>query len=93
MNRGKLVWRRTPRGAWLADAHDNEDRMYVIRPAQDGWWWATARYRFSHELQELDLHRYLRDAKRAADRHHHARILESDDEDLKAYIERYPIPS
>lgn len=92
MRDGRLIWHRNPQTSnWYVEAHDNPDRLYVLRRCPFGWD-ATVEYRFAHEPQTLvDWYPILADAKRAADAHHHARILESDDEALKAYVRRFPI--
>lgn len=94
MNAGRLVWSRNGRtGAWFVEAADNEDRRYVVE-REGGGWRTVVKYRFGHEDVELGHRSFIKEAKRLADAHHHARIKESDDEALQGlrdYIARYPL--
>lgn len=90
MRDGKLMWHRRRQGGWYTNAHDNEDRFYIAERSEGGWVVSTQR-RFGSDAAGLGWHIYLKDAKKAADIHHHAKIRESDNDNLKAYIERYPV--
>ena len=93
MHDGKLVWSRNRNtGAWYVFAHDDEQILYVATPAAEstkyGAGWNLEVKRRHAESNWLGWHKKLRLAKAAADKHHHARILMGDDEDLKEYIRR-----
>jgi hypothetical protein len=90
MKDGKLIWSRRSEGDWFTSAHDDEYRWYIAQRSEGGWSVVT-QGRFGSNQVGLGWHIYLKDAKRAADKHHHQKIRESDNDNLKAYIERYPI--
>jgi hypothetical protein len=87
---GKLRWSHQRGGWWTAGAHDDEHRYYVAERSEGGWT-LTSKRRWQSDATGLGWYIYLKDAKLAADRHHHAMIRESDNENLKKYIERYPV--
>jgi hypothetical protein len=87
---GKLRWSKDRRGFWYTSAHDDENRYYIAQRSEGGWSVVTQR-RFGSDQIGLGWHIYLKDAKKAADIHHHQMIRESDNENLKKYIERYPV--
>jgi hypothetical protein len=88
MNNGKLVWHYGI-GRWYTTAHDDEQRRYVIfKDYYSGW---NLVIYSEHDEQEQGWHNFLKDAKREADSHHHAHIYESDNDNLKDYIQKYPL--
>jgi hypothetical protein len=88
MRDGKLVWSHNERTkTWYVHAHDDEDIIYVARPEPGGGWSLEVQRRLA-ESNDLGWHKKLSFAKAAADKHHRARILMGDDEDLKEYIRR-----
>jgi hypothetical protein len=91
MCEGKLRWSRKTNGGWYTFAFDDEYRYYTAERRHGGWD-AHVGIRFSKEPPKwLGWYIYLKDAKQAADKHHHKMISESDRDDLKDYIERYPV--
>ena len=87
---GKMRWSRNRRGGWYTFAHYNEDFFYTANRHHGGWN-LTFGQRFFGEPTWLGWFIYLKDAKQAADFHHHTKIREHGNDNLKAYIERYPI--
>lgn len=87
---GKLRWSKKPEGSWYTFCHDDEN-FYYIAYRQSGGWALGIGIRFMDKPKRLGLYIYLKDAKLAADIDHHRRIKECDNENLKDYIERYPI--
>jgi hypothetical protein len=91
MKDGKLMWSRKSNGGWYTFAFDDEYRFYTAE-RDNGGWSAYVGVRFSKEKPRwLGWFIYLKDAKQEVDKHHHKHIRESDRDDLKAYIERYPV--
>jgi hypothetical protein len=90
MRDGKLMWHHREGGWWFTSAHDDEYRWYTAQ-REDGGWVVSIKERFTHKDTELGWFIYLKDAKKAADIHHHKMILESNKENLKEYIKRYPV--
>jgi hypothetical protein len=91
MIEGRLRWSRDRDGSWYTSAHDDEYRLYTAK-RNNGGWIAFAQGRFSDTPpQFLGWYTYLKDAKLAVDRHHHFEISQSDNQNWKDYIERYPL--
>jgi hypothetical protein len=90
MRDGKLMWHKRLRG-WFVSAHDDEYRTYRLYQCESGGWDVEVQVRFTGEREDLGWRKYLKDAKAVADSHHHARIRECDDDNLRAYIARYPL--
>lgn len=97
MNEGRLVWHRTwPSGAWVVDSQMYPPDFWYRITKNGGWWVVDVCQakpgHMLHETERLGVpQRYLRDAKRIADQHHHAQIQAHGDEGIKGYIARYPL--
>lgn len=91
MNKGRLVWScRGPSGAWRADSQMYPpDFWYHIVKEAEGWVVEVREVNASEQLGPPQ--RVLRDAKRLADQHHHTQIQARGDDEIKAYIARYPL--
>ena len=96
MNEGRLIWSRSASG-WYAYEHANGERAFFqATPVYRGYGWnleLVTRHADDVERESLGWHRYLKDAKRAADVLHQKRILEDEkaSEGLKGYVRRYLI--
>lgn len=90
MRDGKLMWHYRAGGSWITSAHDDEYRWYIAQRSEGGWVVNTQR-RFGSDNIDLGWYIYLKDAKKAVDIHHHQMIRESDNDNLKDYVKRYPI--
>ena len=88
---GRLRWSKKRNGGWYTFAHDNEERFYTAEKIRGGWG-VYVGIRFSPlPPKQLGWYVYLKDAKYDVDFHHHQMIAESNNENLKAYIGRFPL--
>ena len=99
MNEGKLVWRRHGAGGWTVSSMVDEKVWYTVFPDGDGGWVAEHQERVGpkrgYSVESVTLSavppHYLRDAKRLCDIDHHQAIRNRGDDELKSYIERWPL--
>lgn len=85
MKDGKLVWHRDPEGSgWYTWSHHDE---ILYRAERVGLIWEV----FATVAPVSLGLGSLREVKHLADQHHHRHIAEHGSENLRKYIERYPV--